>query len=62
MERQILHIDVNSFAVSVERVVHSRLRERPVIVAYPEMERSVVLSLSMEARRTGIYRGMLISI
>ena len=60
MERQILHIDVNSFAVSVERVVNSRLRERPVIVAYPEMERSVVLSISNEARQAGIYRGMLL--
>lgn len=60
MERQILHIDVNSFAVSVERVVDSRLRDRPVIVAYPEMDRSVVLSISNEARQTGIYRGMLL--
>lgn len=60
MERQILHIDVNSFAVSVERVINSRLRNRPVIVAYPEMERSVVLSISIEARQAGIYRGMLL--
>ncbi len=60
MERQILHIDVNSFAVSVERVVNAQLRNRPVIVAYPEMDRSVVLSLSLEARQAGIYRGMLL--
>jgi len=60
MERQILHIDVNSFAVSVERVVNSRLRKRPVIIAYPEMDRSVVLSISNEARQAGIYRGMLL--
>ena len=60
MERQILHIDVNSFAVSVERVVNSRLRSRPVVVAYPEMDRSVVLSISNEARQSGIYRGMLL--
>jgi len=60
MERQILHVDVNSFAVSVERVADVRLRDRPVIVAYPGMDRSVVLSTSPEARQSGIYRGMLL--
>ncbi len=60
MERQILHIDVNSFAVSVERAVDAQLRNRPVIVAYPGIDRSVVLSTSLEARQAGIYRGMLL--
>jgi len=34
--------------------------ENWVIVAYPEMDRSVVLSISNEARQAGIYRGMLL--
>ncbi len=60
MNRQILHIDVNSFPVSVERVVNRALRDRPVIVAYPDTDRSVVFSTSTEARQAGIYRGMLL--
>lgn len=58
MERHIVHIDVNSFAVSVERVVNARLRDRPVIVSFPAMDRAVVQSTSLEARHAGIYRGM----
>ena len=60
MERQIVHIDVNSFAVSVERVVDPRLRSKPVVVAYPGVDRSVVLATSLEARQEGVYRGMLL--
>lgn len=60
MERQIVHIDVNSFAVSVERVADPRLRNKPVVVAYPGIDRSVVLATSPEARLEGVYRGMLL--
>lgn len=60
MERRILHIDVNSFAISVERALEARLRQRPVIVAFPGMDRSVVISTSLEARQAGLYRGMLL--
>ena len=35
MERQIIHIDVDSFAIAVERVVNSELRNRPVVMANP---------------------------
>ncbi|HDP99976.1 MAG TPA: DNA polymerase IV [bacterium] len=58
MERRIIHIDVNSFAISVERVLDSKLRKRPVVVAYPGMERCLVLATSLEARQAGLYRGM----
>ncbi len=60
MERQIVHIDVDSFAITVERIVDSKLRNRPVIVANPVMARSVVQALSTEAQQAGIYRGMML--
>ena len=58
MERQIVHIDISSFAVSVERLKNSQLRNRPVVVAFPDMERSPVYAASAEARQAGIYRGI----
>lgn len=60
MERQIIHIDVDSFAIAVERVRNSQLRERPVIMADQMVNRSVVQAISPEARHAGIYRGMLL--
>ncbi len=60
MERQIIHIDVDSFAIAVERVRNSQLRDRPVIMADQMVNRSVVRALSPEARQAGIYRGMLL--
>lgn len=58
MERQIIHIDISSFAISVERIKNSQLRERPVIVAFPDIERSLVYATSCEARQAGIQRCM----
>jgi len=60
MERQIVHIDVDSFAITVERIVDSKLRDRPVIVANPAIARSVVQAMSTEAQQAGIYRGMML--
>lgn len=60
MERQIIHIDVDSFAIAVERIRQSRLRDRPVVMADPMINRSVVQATSPEARHAGIYRGMLL--
>lgn len=60
MERQIIHIDVDSFAIAVERIRNLRLRDRPVVMADPMVNRSVVQALSPEARQAGIYQGMLL--
>ena len=60
MERQIVHIDVDSFAITVERIVDSKLRNRPVIVANPAIARSVVQAMSKEAQQAGIYHGMML--
>lgn len=60
MERHIIHIDVDSFAIAVERVVNSRLRNRPVVMANPAINRSVIQAVSPEARQAGIYCGMML--
>ena len=60
MERQIVHIDVDSFAITVERIKDAKLRDRPVIVANQAIVRSVVQALSKEAQQAGIYRGMML--
>ena len=60
MERQIIHIDVDSFAIAVERVGNSKLQSRPVVMANPAINRSVVQVTSPEARQAGIYRGMML--
>ncbi len=54
---QVVHLDVADFAVAVERVVDPGLQGRPVIVA-PDAPRALVSTLSAEARREGIRRGM----
>lgn len=56
--RSIIHLNVADFAVAVERVIDSRLRDRPVIVAAPGASRSAVYDMSEEAYREGIRKGM----
>jgi len=42
----------------VARISRPELRERPVAVAWPRSERSLILSVSREARSEGIFKGM----
>ncbi len=58
MDREIVHIDIASFAVAVERVVHPELRQRPVVVAPVGAPRALVMALSPEAWQAGIRKGM----
>jgi len=58
MEREIVHIDIASFAVAVERVVRPELRQRPVVVAPVGAPRALVIALSPEAWQAGIRKGM----
>ncbi|MDZ7264958.1 MAG: hypothetical protein ONB16_10265 [candidate division KSB1 bacterium] len=60
MERQIVHLAVDAFAITVERLVEARLRQRPVVVANPTLPRAVVQAASSEAQQAGIHRGMLV--
>jgi DNA polymerase-4 len=56
--RHIIHIYVPAFPIAVARVSRPELRDRPVAVAPLHSERASILSVSLEARREGIFKGM----
>ncbi|RNL90314.1 DNA polymerase IV [Sinomicrobium pectinilyticum] len=57
MERTILHLDLDTFFVSVERLLDSRLRNKPILVGGIS-DRGVVAACSYEARAFGVHSGM----
>src|ERR1700754_3770586 len=57
MDRSIMHIDLDSFFVSVERLVNPKLVGKPVLVG-GSSDRGVVASCSYEARSFGIHSAM----
>ena len=57
-KRSIIHLNVADFAVAVERVVDSRLQDRPVIIAPEGAARAAVYDMSEEAYQCGIRKGM----
>ncbi|WKK65065.1 DNA polymerase IV [Lutimonas zeaxanthinifaciens] len=56
-ERNILHMDLDTFFVSCERLIDSRLNSKPVLIGGTS-DRGVVASCSYEARRFGIHSAM----
>jgi DNA polymerase-4 len=56
--RHIIHLHIPAFPIAVARVSQPELRDRPVAVAPPHSERALILSVSAEARREGIFKGM----
>jgi DNA polymerase-4 len=57
-ERAIIHINIADFAVAVERVVDSRLRDWPVIIAPEGAARATVYDMSEEAYQNGVRKQM----
>ncbi len=56
-DKAIVHLDLDTFFVSVERLLNSKLNNRPVLVGGLS-DRGVVASCSYEARTYGIHSGM----
>jgi DNA polymerase-4 len=57
IERNVLHLDLDTFFVSVERLRNSRLIGKPVIIGGLS-DRGVVASCSYEARKHGVSSAM----
>jgi len=55
--RAIVHFDLDTFFVSVERLMNSQLLDKPVIIGGLS-DRGVVASCSYEARRYGVHSAM----
>lgn len=57
MNRNIVHMDLDSFFVSVERLYDSRLNGKPILIG-GSSDRGVVASCSYEARKFGVHSAM----
>ncbi|MAD96480.1 MAG: DNA polymerase IV [Flavobacteriaceae bacterium] len=57
MERSIVHMDLDTFFVSCERLLDSRLIGKPILIGGTS-DRGVVASCSYEARKFGIHSAM----
>jgi len=55
--RDIVHMDLDSFFVSVERLQNSSLRNKPILIGGTS-DRAVVSSCSYEARKFGVHSAM----
>lgn len=57
MGNTILHMDLDTFFVSVERLIDSHLEKKPILIGGTS-ERGVVASCSYETRAFGVHSGM----
>ena len=57
MERNIVHLDLDTFFVSVERLLNSNLVGKPIIIGGTS-DRGVVASCSYESRKFGVSSAM----
>jgi DNA polymerase IV len=57
LSRNILHLDLDTFFVSVERLKNSKLMGKPILIG-GFSDRAVVASCSYEARKYGVSSAM----
>jgi DNA polymerase-4 len=57
VKKNILHLDLDTFFVSCERLIDSRLQKRPLLVGGTG-DRGVVAACSYETRAFGVHSGM----
>lgn len=57
MSRSIVHMDLDTFFVSCERLIDSNLNNRPVLIGGTS-DRGVVAACSYEARKFGVHSAM----
>lgn len=57
MERHVVHCDLDTFFVSVERLLNNKLAGKPILIG-GSSDRGVVASCSYEARRYGVHSAM----
>ena len=57
MQKTILHLDLDTFYVSVERLINTELMHRPLLVGGTS-DRGVVAACSYETRAFGVHSGM----
>lgn len=55
--RQVVHMDLDTFFVSVERLIDSKLQGKPILIGGTS-DRGVVASCSYEARAFGVHSAM----
>ena len=56
-KRQVIHLDMDTFFVSVERLQNNKLNGKPIIIG-GSSDRGVVASCSYEARTFGVHSAM----
>ena len=57
IKRAIVHMDLDTFFVSCERLLDSRLNNKPILIGGTS-DRGVVASCSYEARKFGVHSAM----
>jgi DNA polymerase-4 len=57
VKKNILHLDLDTFFVSCERLIDSRLKNRPLLVGGTG-DRGIVAACSYETRLFGVHSGM----
>ncbi|MGB5818540.1 MAG: DNA polymerase IV [Saonia sp.] len=57
MDKTILHLDLDTFYVSVERLINTELQNKPLLVGGTS-DRGVVAACSYETRGFGVHSGM----